>query len=55
MKKLSKEEVLNKCSDNIKFEYCKNNNIRLLTIPYNQISNIKDILNNSLNINNSVI
>lgn len=31
--------------DNIKREYCKNNNIRLLEIPYTEYDNIEDILN----------
>lgn len=33
-----------KIRDNIKNEYCKNNNIPLLRIPYTQINNIEDVL-----------
>ena len=34
--------------DNIKNEYCKNNNIRLIRIPYTQYNNIEYILNREL-------
>ena len=36
-----------KC-DNIKKEYCKNNNIELIEIPYWDFKNIETILNNIL-------
>lgn len=34
-----------KLRDNIKNEYCKNNNIKLLRIPYTEFKNLNDILN----------
>lgn len=36
--------------DNLKNEYCKNNNIKLLRIPYWQINNIEEILNKALEV-----
>lgn len=36
--------------DKIKKEWCKNN-IKLITIPYWELNNINDILNNLTNIN----
>lgn len=36
--------------DNIKTEYCKNNNIKLIRIPYYEINNIDGILTKELNI-----
>lgn len=39
-------------NDNKKNEYCINNNINLLRIPYNSINEIENILNNLLIINN---
>ena len=38
-----------KYNDQIKNEYCKNNNIILIRIPYWEIDNISDILDLSLN------
>jgi len=38
-----------KLRDSIKTEYCKNNNINLLRIPYNDIDDIDNILNSYLN------
>lgn len=40
---------LQKC-DQIKIDYCKNNNIRLIIIPYSQIKNIESILVKELNL-----
>ena len=37
---------LTQLRDNIKNEYCKNNNIPLLRISYKEINNIENILNN---------
>lgn len=34
--------------DNIKYNYCKDNDIKLITIPYWDFSNIESILNNEL-------
>lgn len=36
------------CYDKIKREYCQNNNIKLIIIPYTKFKNIKDILINNL-------
>lgn len=44
-------EIL-KYNDTKKNEYCLNNNIKLIRIPYKQMKNIENILDNSLNINN---
>jgi hypothetical protein len=38
-----------KLSDEIKNNYCKNNNIKLLRIPYWEFDNIKEILRSELN------
>lgn len=38
--------------DNIKKEYCKKNNLKLLIIPYTQESNIENILKSNLNFEN---
>ena len=35
---------IQKIKDNIKTEYCKNNNIKLLRIPYYDFNNIEKIL-----------
>jgi hypothetical protein len=35
-------------NDKIKNEYCKNNNIRLIRIPYYNINNIDEILRREL-------
>lgn len=40
-----------KIKDNIKNEYCINNNIDLLRIPYTEINNIEQILKDKLNLN----
>ena len=44
------EEDLNKRKkyDKYKDEYCKNNNIEILRIPYFEFKNIENILNNIL-------
>jgi very-short-patch-repair endonuclease len=43
------EQLINqKINDNIKNEFCYNNNINLLRIKYNEIKNIKNILNNTI-------
>ena len=39
-----------KINDQIKNEYCKNNNISLLRIPYWDFKNIEEILEKELNI-----
>jgi hypothetical protein len=39
--------------DQIKNDYCKNNNISLIRIPYTDFYNIENILTNQLNINTS--
>ena len=39
-----------KIRDTIKNEYCKNNNIKLIRIPYWELNNIENILSNKLNI-----
>lgn len=44
-KKKFKETIRN---DKIKREYCKNNNIKLIEIPYTQFKNIEEILSNVL-------
>ena len=36
--------------DNIKTEYCKNNNIKLIRIPYWEFDNVENILKQELNI-----
>ena len=36
--------------DKIKNEYCKNNNIRLIRIPYTSINEVNTILNRELGI-----
>lgn len=38
--------------DKIKDSYCKNNNIKLIRIPYWELNNVESILNNNLNIEN---
>lgn len=40
-----------KIHDTIKTQYCKNNNIRLIRIPYWDFDNIENILSQLLNIN----
>ena len=41
-----------KNNDKIKTEYCKNNNIQLIRIPYWEIDNIEKILEEFINLNN---
>ena len=36
--------------DNIKTQYCKDNNIKLIRIPYTEFNNIKEILTKELNL-----
>lgn len=38
-------------NDKIKNEYCRNNNIKLIRIPYTEIRNINNILKKELNFN----
>ena len=54
--KMTKEELeetlkLSKLKDNIKNEFTKNNNIRLLRISYSEINNMKDHIINFINSN----
>ena len=42
--------ITRKIKDTIKNEYCKNNNIKLIRIPYWEINNIEEILIKELNI-----
>lgn len=44
-----------KIRDTVKNEYCKNNNIKLIRIPYWDFDNIEDILIKELNINKKII
>jgi very-short-patch-repair endonuclease len=37
--------------DNIKNNYCKENNIKLIRIPYTEFDNIENILKKELNVN----
>lgn len=39
-----------KINDSIKEKYCRDNDIRLLTIPYWEFNNIEEIINNKLNL-----
>ena len=39
-----------KCKDQIKFEFCKNNKINFLEIPYWKFNKIENILQHELNI-----
>lgn len=41
--------ILTKNNDEIKTSYCKENNIKLIRISYNDIKIIKNILNENLN------
>ena len=43
--------ITTKIHDTIKTQYCKNNNIRLIRIPYWDFDNIENILSQLLNIN----
>lgn len=43
-----KEFLKRKVNDQIKFDYCKNNNIKLIEIPYLEFDNIELILNKEL-------
>lgn len=45
-----KKFSIQKLHDEIKRMYCANNNLKLITIPYWEIRNIKDILENELSI-----
>ena len=40
-----------KCRDEIKTQYCKENNIKLIRIPYWEFDNIEEILNKELEVN----
>ena len=40
----------NQIRDNIKTQYCKDNNIKLIRIPYYEFKNVDTILNNILNL-----
>lgn len=42
---------LRKIKDNIKTQYCEDNNIKLIRIPYWEFNNIETILNKKLNLN----
>lgn len=46
-----KESTLDyvKSNDKIKTEYCKNNNIKLIRIPYTELKNINTILEQEIN------
>ncbi len=44
-----------KQNDLIKNQFCKNNNIKLIRIPYNEFKNIKSILNGSITGNKILI
>lgn len=50
IEKFGGEEGLSlyKIRDNIKTEYCKNNNLNLIRIPYTELDNIEKILNTTL-------
>lgn len=39
-----------KCRDEIKTQYCKENNIKLIRIPYWEFDNIEEILNRELEV-----
>ena len=39
-----------KIKDNIKTQYCKDNNIKLIRIPYWDFDNIEEILKKELNL-----